>query len=116
MRAYIVLLKGEKMDLKSFSKEDIEEVFKDVENGKNFDKTSFDEIQEQYGDKVQDLINKFQSMDEAELLGEIFKIINKQKQDGTFDPQKIRDIAQNIKSFLTVEQQEKLDELLNRFF
>lgn len=106
------------MDLKSFSGQNLEDTIQKIKNDKSFNEegTSFDKIQDQYGDKVKEMIDKFQGMSEPELLREIFKIINKQKQEGTFNPQKIKNIAQNIKPFLNIEQQEKLEELLNNFF
>ena len=102
------------MDLKSFGNENINDFAERVENGQmnEEEKEVIDDLKGQYGNQVEDLISKFQGMSETELLGEVFKIINKQKQEGNFDMNKITDIAQKIKPLLNLEQQNKLEDLL----
>lgn len=102
------------MDLKSFGSEKLDDFVSRAENGNlnNNENQTLDDIKAQYGDKVDELINKFSSMDETELMGEIFKIINEQKKAGTFNPEKLKSIAQNIKPLLNSEQGQKLEQLL----
>jgi len=102
------------MDLKSYGNEDINKFAQRIENEQfnSDEKDVLEDLKDQYGNQVEDLISKFQGMNETELLGEIFKIINKQKKEGTFDPEKLRSIAQKIKPILNSEQQSKLDDLL----
>jgi len=102
------------MDLKNFGKEDINDFAKRVEEGDlNKDESqTIDDLKEEYGEKFDEMISQYQNMEESELIGEVFKLVNKSKQEGTFNPTKLRNIAESLKPLLNDEQKEKLEQLL----
>lgn len=73
----------------------------------------FKQVEADYGEFVQDFINNYGDMSEAELMQEMFKLIQQKKAEGTFDAQKIRDLAQVVAPMLDAEQRAKMFNLLN---
>jgi len=103
------------MDLKSYGNKDINEFIDEAKKGKlsGDENQKIDYINKNYGNQLEDLINKFQNLDEMELVQEVLKIVNQKKAEGNFNPEEIVRIAQMIKPLLTPEQGKKLEFLIS---
>ncbi len=103
------------MDIKDYNKVNVKDFVNKVQNDNLTPKeeTALNDLKEQYGSQIEDLISKFQNMSEAELITEIFKIINEKKRNGTFNPSEIDKLAEMIKPLLNEEQKQKMEELIN---
>lgn len=103
------------MDIKDFNNEKLNNFAEEAVNFNfnNEQNQSFEEIKDKYGDDINNLIDKFHSMDESELITEIFRIINEKKRNGTFDPEEIDRIAEMISPLLTEEQRIKMGNLID---
>ena len=75
------------------------------QNNQNFENF---EISEDLKNKI----NTYQKMTEKEIQSELFKEVNKQKQNGTFSLQRIEDVKNKLSPMLTEEQRQKLDGLI----
>ena len=64
-----------------------------------------------YSDLVNLFLSKYGSLDEDELISEMFKLINQKKQEGTYDAQQIKNLARKVEPFLNEEQKLKMEEL-----
>ena len=51
-------------------------------------------------------------MDEDQLIEEMLKLIEKKKQQGTYDKQQILELASKVAPFLNAEQRAKMEDLL----
>lgn len=100
------------MDIKDFQGTDIKQFIDNSVENTQSEKEAMEALKEKYGTQVEDLINKFQTMSEPELITELFKLINEKKQNGTFNPQEIDNIANIIYPLLTPEQRDKMKNLL----
>ncbi len=103
------------MNIKDYNKTNVNDFVKKAQDN-NFsqeEKQAMDELKWQYGDQIEELIGKFQNMSEAELITEVFKIINEKKRNGTFDPNEIEKLAEMIKPLLNEEQRQKMEQLIN---
>ncbi len=114
MKTYNLLVKdgGEIMNIREFSSQDTykkeQPNFEEIKNSKQFK-----EIEKDYGDVVQDFINNYSNKSEPELIQDLLKLIAEKKRDGTFDIQKLRDMAEVLAPMLDEEQRAKMYNLLN---
>ena len=94
------------MDIKDFAKQ----------NQKKQTQKEFDakQIQEDYGDLVQEFLKRYGKMDDKQMLYELFLLVKQKKEQGTFDINKIEDAAKAIEPFLNLEQKSYMHELLNK--
>ena len=102
------------MDIKNFNKTNINDFVKEGQNN-NLDEVqqkALDNLKQEYGPQIDDLIGRFQNMSEAELITEVFKIINEKKRNGTFNPQDIDNLAKIISPLLNEEQKKKMEQLI----
>ena len=61
---------------------------------------------------IKQTLNKYQGMSQNDLMAELLKETNKQKQSGKLSDQKIADLGNQLKPILDSNQQAKLDEIL----
>ena len=73
----------------------------------------FKKVENEYGDIIQDFVSKYGEMDEADIISEILRLIAIKKQEGTFDPTLIRNLATQIAPMLNEEQHAKMNYLLS---
>lgn len=78
-------------------------------NQQNFYKNSNLNIDEE---EIKEKIQKYQNMNQNELLSELLKETKKQKQNGNLDNQKLEDIKNSMSTVLNDEQKNRLDELI----
>ncbi len=83
--------------LSDFSKEKLEKENK---------KISEDDIKEAY--------DKYKNLSEDELLSTLFKEVDKQKQNGTFDLENLKSLVSSMSPMLTDEQLNNINNLLER--
>lgn len=83
--------------LSDFSKEKLEKENK---------KISEDDIKEAY--------DKYKDLSEDELLSTLFKEVDKQKQNGTFDLENLKSLVSSMSPMLTDEQLNNINNLLER--
>lgn len=89
------------MDLKDFSKVKLDDDLSE----KNTQKTnSSDEI-------VSIFLKNFGKLSEDELLNEMKIIVEKQKQDGTYDEKSMQGLLKRIGPFLNSDQQQKINQI-----
>ncbi len=96
--------KSTEINEESISKDDFEELKKTKE---------FQEIEQDYGDFVEDFINNYAGKSEPELMQEMLRLIAIKKKEGTFDAQKLRDLAKVVAPMLDDEAKAKMFGLLN---
>ncbi len=96
--------KSTKIDAESIKNEDLEELKKSPE---------FQRVERDYGDVIQDFINNYANLSEPELMQEMLRLIAKKKQEGTFDPNTLRDVAKVVAPMLDDEARAKMYTLLN---
>ena len=65
-----------------------------------------------YGDLIDLFLGKYGEMDEDQLIEEMLKLIEKKKQQGTYDKQQILELASKVAPFLNAEQRAKMEDLL----
>ncbi len=94
----------------TISEPEQDEKQKKIEEITNSDE--FKQIEDDYGDAVRDFISRYGEMSEPELLSEMLKLIAEKKREGTFDAEKIRQLAESVAPILTPEQREKMYNLL----
>ena len=63
---------------------------------------------------VQDTISKLSQKSETELYGELFDLAAKGKADGSLDESALRNFESTVAPYLTAEQQNKLQEILEK--
>lgn len=83
--------------------------FKNYSNNKNIDEEKI----KQETNKINTLYNEYKGMSEDELINELYKYVAKQKQDGTFDYDSLTKMLNQLTPFLTSEQQNKMNYILN---
>ena len=64
--------------------------------------------------KVEDLFNKYKDMNSFELMQELLKNVQKSKQDGSFDFEKLSKSIEQILPYLSQEQQNSVIAILNQ--
>lgn len=70
--------------------------------------------QNQETKKIEKIYDSLKDKNEDELLNELFKNVNKQKEDGTFDYVSLKETINKISAFLTPEQKTKINDLLEK--
>lgn len=88
----------------NMDKNDFEEIKKSKE---------FQDIERDYGDVVTDFINNYANKSEPELIQDLLRMIAAKKKEGTFDAQKLRDLAEVIAPLLDETARAKMYNLLN---
>ena len=82
----------------------------------NANKDKIEEIKrdnpEEY-DNINNLLNKYKNYSSDELLTEYLRVIEEKKRDGTLSMNELENFKSNIFPFLTGEQKQKFEELLN---
>lgn len=103
------------MDIKNYNNTNVNDFVKKTQDNNltNEEENALNDLKDKYGSQIEDLIGKFQNMNEAELITEVFKIINEKKRNGTFDPNEIDKLAEMIKPLLSEEQKKKMEQLIN---
>lgn len=96
--------KSNKINDESISKDDLEEIKKSKE---------FQDIEKDYGGVVEDFINNYADKSEPELMQDLLRLIAQKKKEGTFDAQKLRDLAKVVAPMLDDETRAKMYNLLN---
>ena len=82
--------------------------FKDYCNTNNSKNENFE------SKKVEDVYEKYKDKNEDELLSELYKNINIQKQNGTFNYESLVSAVNKISPFLNNEQKLKIKDLLEK--
>ena len=102
------------MDIRDFKDTNINEFANKIEDGtmSQEEQDAMQTLKAQYGTQVEEMIEKFQNLSEAELITELLSLINEKKRNGTFNPQEIQNIANIISPLLNEEQREKMKNLL----
>ena len=102
------------MNIKDFNNTDINKFVYDAKENNLDDnqQQALDELKQHYGPQIDEMIGKFQNMSEAELITEVFKIINEKKKNGTFNPNDIDNLAKMISPLLNDEQKRKMEQLI----
>ena len=65
-------------------------------------------------DEIMDQYNCLKDKSEPELMQELFKQVNHQKQNGTFDFKALENGISALEGYLTPEQQKKINNLLSQ--
>lgn len=65
-----------------------------------------------YGDLIELFLTKYGQMNEDELIAEMLKLIQQKKDEGTYNPQELKDLAARVKPFLDDEQIAKMESML----
>ncbi|MBR5012821.1 MAG: hypothetical protein IKY15_02665 [Clostridia bacterium] len=63
---------------------------------------------------IEEQIKHFQSMPRNDLLATFYQEVEKQKQNKTFDKEKLENTLSSLDAFLTPEQKKNIKELLNQ--
>ena len=63
-------------------------------------------------ENVSEIYNKFKNKNQDELMGELFKNINKQKAEGTFNYENIQKLTSSLIPYLSEEQVKKMHDIL----
>lgn len=63
---------------------------------------------------IEEVYEKYKNKSQDELIEELFKNVNEQKQNGTFNYEGLKNTIQKVSPFLTREQNLKLKELLGK--
>ena len=71
-----------------------------------------EETQDNYSDLIDLFLSRYGDMDENELIAEMLKLIDKKKQQGTYNPEELKMLANRVKPFLNAEQSAKMEDLL----
>lgn len=81
-------------------------------NSKKTQKVSQNSQNFEIDENLKKAINTYQNMSSQELQMELFKEVNKQKQNGTFSLQRIENMKQKLMPMLSEEQKQKLEQLI----
>ena len=65
-------------------------------------------------ENIKNIYNKYKDKSEGELMGELYNVVNKQKENGTFDLQSLQNSLQKISPLLSSEQNEKIKDILQK--
>lgn len=93
-----------KIEKENITKDDFDEIKKTKE---------FQDIERDYGGVVEDFINNYADKSEPELMQDLLRLIAQKKKEGTFDAQKLRDLAKVIAPMLDDDARAKMFGLLN---
>lgn len=73
-----------------------------------------EKIQEKNEPKIEDLYAKYKNMDQNSLMQELVSQVSKQKQDGTFDYDKLNKTIQSVMPYLTEQQKNNLLSIISQ--
>lgn len=62
---------------------------------------------------AQDILNKYSTMNKNELLNQLHMQVKEQKNNGTFDPEKLYEILENVGNFLSAEQKQNIKNMID---
>lgn len=85
---------------------------KKEENTKKYEE-NIEKIQNN-SQNIEQLYNNYKNLNQEQLTEELYKNIAKQKNDGTFDFQKIQSIIQNVMPYLGEEQKNNLLSIMQK--
>ena len=68
-------------------------------------------IDEKY---IKQKVSQYSNLSKDEMMSKLFSEVGSLKQSGKFDYEKISNMAENIKGYLTTEQQKSLEKLLKQ--
>lgn len=63
-------------------------------------------------DKVMDAYNKYKDLSHDDLMGELKKITNEKRAEGTWNSGMLEEIANQLRPFLNQEQSERLNKII----
>lgn len=65
-----------------------------------------------YSDLVELFLTRYGDLSEEELISEMLKLIEQKKQEGTYNPTQLKELAKKVEPFLDYQQKQKMEELL----
>ena len=92
--------------IKDFKKEEKTDIKKEIPNPK------LQQTQEDYADLIELFLSKYGYMDEEQLIAEMLKLINIKKQQGTYNAERLKELASRVTPFLDEQQKQKMESLL----
>lgn len=63
--------------------------------------------------QAEEIVNKYGNKSEAELMGELFKSVDRGKADGTLDEQELEKFADSVSGMLSPEQYQKMRSIID---
>ncbi len=81
---------------------------------KTTDKTKNEMNNNVHQKSVEELYDTYKDMNQDQLLSQLFKQVENQKKDGTFNFERLNDYAKQISPFLNEEQKNNLMTILNQ--
>ncbi len=88
--------------------------FKSTQKKEVKNQTANTETQNSQTEDVEKLFEKYKDMDSNSLMGELLKNVDRQKNDGSFDFEKLQSQINQILPYLTDEQQKYLMTILSQ--
>lgn len=73
-----------------------------------------EKTKEQTRQTAEDLVNKYKNMDSSSLMNEFIREVARQKQNGTFDKNKIINMLNSVKSFIPNDMYKKAVDILDK--
>lgn len=86
--------------------------FKEYSNSSKQEDVKTKQDRQREEEKLEQIYNNFKDKNEDELLSELFKNVENQKQNGTFNYDGLKNTIDKISPFLTKEQNLKIKEIL----
>ena len=74
-------------------------------------KTQTSNVDEKY---IREKVSQYSNLSKKEMMSKLFSEVSNLKQSGNFNFEKISGMAENVKSYLTTEQQKSLENLLKQ--
>ncbi|MGI5849616.1 MAG: hypothetical protein ACOX8Q_06095 [Christensenellales bacterium] len=99
-------MKNNKNKKQAFSKEDIREAAKKANIDANLDNVDNKSIE-----NVEEMISRYGSKNESELMGDLEHIIEEGKKDGTFSDEMLDAFVKNVAPMMDSEQRKKLQSI-----
>ena len=87
--------------------------FSDFVNANNSFETMNGNKESVGNEKMEDLIEKYSSYSQADLLSEFMKLTNEKKKKGELNESELNSLKQTISPFLNNEQKNNLDKIMN---
>ena len=81
---------------------------------KNQEKINNYETSKNKQETAEQIFNKYKNKNQEDLMNELFKNVDKQKQNGNFDYKSLVCMAEKMSPFLSPEQKQNLEILLNK--
>ncbi len=73
-----------------------------------------EKTKEQTRQTAEDLVNKYKNMDSSSLMNEFIREVARQKQNGTFDKNKIINMLNSVKSLIPNDMYKKAVDILDK--